>query len=81
MNPDNLSDELSHHLSRIISLDSFQQQCSIESIYDIDAQLVNPYLVLHGRDEIVASYKALSKSNLNIQISIDSICKNQDLNN
>lgn len=74
MDPTNLQDELSKHIKDMLSLDPFQQHTAIESIYDIDAQLVNPFLVLHGRDEIISSYKTLSTSNLNIQIEIESIC-------
>lgn len=74
MDPANLQDELSKYIKDMLSLDPFQQHTAIESIYDIDAQLVNPFLVLHGRDEIISSYKTLSTSNLNIQIEIDSIC-------
>ena len=75
MNSFNLSDELSKHFKDILSLDSNLQRKAIDDIYEIDAQLVNPYLVLHGRDEIISSYKALATSNLNIQIEINSICK------
>ncbi len=75
MDPGNLQDELSNHLKDMLSLDPFLQHTAIESIYDVDAQLVNPFIHLHGRDEIVSSYKTLSTSNLNIQIAIDAISK------
>jgi hypothetical protein len=75
MDPGSLQDELSNHLKDMLSLDPFLQHTAIESIYDIEAQLINPFIHLHGRDEIISSYKTLSTSNLNIQIQIESICK------
>lgn len=75
MDPQDLQTELSDRLKDMFSLDPFLQHTAIEGSYDIEAQLINPFIHLHGRDEIVQSYKTLSTANLNIQIEIDSICK------
>jgi hypothetical protein len=75
MEPAHVTAELPKHFKNIISMDQFQQRLAIEKIYDPDCHFVNPYLVLHGRDEIISSYAALIKSNCEIGSQIDSVCK------
>ena len=69
-----IGEDLRRLFTDILSVDVEAQESAIKALYDPECQLVNPYLVLHGRDEILASYRGQARSNLKISIDIHSVC-------
>lgn len=69
-----IGEDLRRLFKDILSVDVDLQESAIRALYDAECQLVNPYLVLHGRDEILASYRGQARSNLKISIDIYSVC-------
>ncbi len=74
MDRETIGEELKGFFKNILSTDIPAQQTAIQTLYDPDCQLVNPYLVLHGRDEIAASYRGQARSNMAISVEIQSVC-------
>jgi hypothetical protein len=70
MDAENVTAVLQEKLREIISLDTAKQKAAIEAIYDCDCRMENPYMILHGREEIIKSYATLASNNLELIVDI-----------
>ena len=73
MNPETLIDTIKESFTDILSMDLVKQQRAIEKIYECECQLQNPYMVLHGKQEIITSYKSLITTNMDLNVIIHSV--------
>ncbi|KAJ3012581.1 UNVERIFIED_CONTAM: hypothetical protein HDU68_001123 [Siphonaria sp. JEL0065] len=57
----------------LLSPDASGSAAAINTYYDKEAKLTNPYLLLNGRDDIIKSYATLVASNMDLDCQIDSV--------
>lgn len=70
MDISHITPQIQSHYTCILSA-APTQQSSILAIFDPNASLTTPYMLLHSRNEIMECYRALERNNSRIEVKIE----------
>jgi len=73
MDPKSIEQSITEMLIDMHSLDISKQKLAIETYYDKDCRLENPYMILSTRKEIESLFSSLANQNTELAAAIDSI--------